>query len=86
MVEPIQSILVEGARSCVPMGKETGERWDETLECSAKAKIEINFKDNMIGHTTGDTIQGTIDIVLEEEMKFNELIVEFVGLERCHLS
>lgn len=51
----------------------------------SKGAININFKDNIIGYTAGDTVLGTIDVVLDETMLFKDLIIEFVGVERCFL-
>ena len=51
----------------------------------AQGTINVNFKDNMIGFTAGDCVHGSVDVVLKDPIKINDLVLEFVGLERCHL-
>lgn len=54
--------------------KESGERWDEPLPIFKQGTININFKDNLIGFTAGDVVNGSIDVELKEDMpEFREL-------------
>jgi hypothetical protein len=74
----------EEAKKCEAM-RETGDSWDEPLEFFRQGVININFKDNLVGYTAGDTVNGTIDIVLHERIDVKDLVLEFVGLERSFL-
>jgi len=65
---------------------EYGDRWDEPLTKFDKGKINLNFYNNVVGYTAGDCVSGTIDICLQEHFDFDELILEFVGLERSFLN
>lgn len=47
--------------------------------------ININFKENLIGFTAGDTVNGTVDIVLNDKIAVKDMILEFVGYERSFL-
>ena len=49
---------------CMPKVPETGDQWDEPLDCFTNGCININFYNNVIGYTSGDTIAGTVDICL----------------------
>ena len=40
----------------------------------------------MIGYTAGDCVSGTIDIFLQQPIDVIGLEVDFVGVERSHLS
>lgn len=40
----------------------------------------------MIGYTAGDTVKGSVDVVLKDPIRINDLVLEFVGLERCFLA
>lgn len=40
----------------------------------------------MIGYTAGDCVSGTIDIFLQQPIDVVGLEVDFVGVERSHLS
>lgn len=46
----------------------------------------MNFYNNVIGYTAGDCVSGTIDICLAQHFDFEELVIEFVGLERSFLD
>ena len=70
---------------CSPQIKESGEKWDEPLTKAEHCKLHINFYNNLVGYTAGDCVSGTIDIVLEHYIAVEDLILEFVGLERCFL-
>jgi len=72
------------AKKCEAM-KETGDTWDEPLEFFRQGVININFKENVIGYTAGDTVNGTIDLVLNNKIVVEDLIIEFVGEERSFL-
>lgn len=48
--------------------------------------MNINFYNNMIGYTAGDCVSGTIDIFLQQPIDVVGLEVDFVGVERSHLS
>lgn len=43
---------------------ETGDRWDEPLPKFTDGQININFTNNIIGYTSGDLVNGSIDVVL----------------------
>ena len=45
-------------------GTETGDRWDEPLPTFQDGAININFSNNIIGYTSGDLVNGSIDVVL----------------------
>jgi|DEB19_MinimDraft_2_1074335.scaffolds.fasta_scaffold409111_1 hypothetical protein len=66
--------------------KECGDKWDESLSVFDKGSININFYNNMIGYTAGDCVSGTIDIELLEHIPAEQLVIEFVGLERSFLD
>lgn len=72
------------AKKCEAM-KETGNAWDDPLEFFRQGVININFKENMIGYTAGDTVNGTIDLILNNKIAVEDLIIEFVGEERSFL-
>jgi hypothetical protein len=72
------------AKKCEAM-KEIGDTWDEPLEFFRQGVININFKENVIGYTAGDTVNGTIDLVLNNKIVVEDLIIEFVGEERSFL-
>ncbi len=49
----------------MPKASETGDRWDEPLDYfTFFGSININFYNNVIGYTSGETISGTVDICL----------------------
>ena len=39
----------------------------------------------MIGYTAGDTVNGMVDIVLNDKIAVKDMILEFVGYERSFL-
>ena len=76
MVEPKKSSMKE----------DSGTFWDEPLDRYQAGAININLYNNVVGFNAGDTISGTIDIVIVEPFPASELTLEFKGIERSHLS
>ena len=77
------------ATKCLPQsGKvETGHDWDEPLFKFKNGSININYYNNVIGYEAGAMVSGTIDIDLKEGFPhFEDLVIEFVGLERSFLT
>ena len=66
-------------RQCVPLIPETGDKLDEPLEVFSNGSININFLNDTVGFTRGETICGTVDIVLKEKMNFKNLVIKFAG-------
>lgn len=56
--------------------------WDHDRPVFTQGSIQINFYNNVVGYTAGDCVSGTIDIQLTSQILFNDLTLEFVGLER----
>ena len=70
-----------------PKVKETGHDWDEPLAKFNTGTINVNFYNNVIGYEAGASLSGTIDIDLRDNFpQFEELVLEFVGLERSFLN
>ena len=65
---------------------DTGVFWDEHLELYLDGAININLYNNVLGFNAGDTISGTIDIEIGKPFDSVDLVVEFKGVERSHLS
>ena len=65
---------------------DTGVFWDEPLDLYLGGAININLYNNILGFTAGDTINGTIDIEIDEKFDASELVIEFCGVERSHLK
>ena len=70
----------------MPTAAEKGDSWDEMLDVFKTGTININFYNNVIGYTAGECVSGTIDIALTEALNCQNLTLEFVGIERSHLS
>ena len=64
---------------------DTGVFWDEALPMYLGGTINMNFYNNVLGYSAGQTISGTIDIEIGEKFDATDLVVEFVGVERSHL-
>ena len=65
---------------------ESGMYWDENLDMTTGAVLNINLYDNTVGYYAGQTIAGSIDIEVLRPFKASELTVELVGMERGHLD
>ncbi len=73
-------------RSAASRRKDTGIFWDEPLDLYLDGAININLYNNVLGFNAGDAISGTIDIVIKKTFEASELVVEFKGVERSHMS
>jgi hypothetical protein len=75
---------------CLPDPKgerENGHNWDEPLHKFKDGTINLNFYNNVIGYEAGAVVAGTVDIDLRDNFPhFEELVIEFVGLERSFLD
>jgi hypothetical protein len=40
----------------------------------------------VVGYTAGDTLAGTVDVVIVEPFRSTELVLSFVGQERVHMD
>ena len=66
--------------------KDTGLFWDEPLDLYLDGTININLYNNVLGFMSGDTVSGTIDIEISKPFDATNLLLEFKGVERCHMS
>ena len=66
--------------------RDTGVFWDEALDIYRDGAININFFNNMLSYTAGETISGTVDIEITKRFDAKDLQLEFSGVERGHLS
>ena len=65
---------------------DTGLFWDEPLDLYLDGTININLFNNVLGFQSGQTISGTIDIEIGQPFDATDLVIEFKGVERCHMS
>ena len=65
---------------------DTGVFWDEPLDLYIGGAINVNCYNNVLGFQAGDTIAGTVDIVIGEVFPATQLQLELKGVERSHLS
>lgn len=65
---------------------DTGLFWDEPLDLYLDGTININLYNNVTGYMSGDAISGTIDIEIGQPFDATNLIIEFKGVERCHMG
>ena len=68
------------------MKRDTGMFWDESLDRYREGAININLYENVLGFHAGDPISGTIDIEIGQVFEASDLVIEFHGVERSHLS
>lgn len=72
--------------SSLTVKRDTGIFWDEHLEMYLDGAININLFNNVLGFNAGDTISGTVDIEIGKPFDAVDLVVQFTGVERSHLS
>ena len=48
--------------------------------------ININLYNNVLGYVAGSTIAGTIDIEIGTAFPATNLMIEFKGVERSHIT
>ena len=48
--------------------------------------ININLYNNVLGFNAGETISGTVDIEIGKPFEATDLVIEFKGVERSHMS
>lgn len=65
---------------------DTGVFWDEPLDLYTDGAININLYNNVLGYIAGSTIAGTVDIEIGKVFEATDLIIEFKGVERSHLT
>ena len=65
---------------------DTGVFWDEPLDLYKDGTININLYNNVLGYTAGDTIAGTVDIEIGKVFEATNLLIEFKGVERSHIT
>lgn len=66
--------------------QDTGLFWDEPLDLYLEGTININLYNNVLGFMSGDTISGTVDIEIGRPFEAQNLLLEFNGVERCHIG
>ena len=64
----------------------TGLFWDEPLDLYVGGTINLNLYNNVLGFISGETISGTVDIEIGEPFEATNLLLEFKGVERCHMG
>ena len=65
---------------------DTGVFWDEPLDLYTDGTININLYNNVLGHIAGSTIAGTVDIEIGKVFPATNLLIEFKGVERSHIT
>ena len=48
--------------------------------------ININLYNNLLGYIAGSTIAGTVDIEIGQTFAAANLMIEFKGVERSHIT
>mmetsp|Transcript_33269 Transcript_33269/g.41149 ORF Transcript_33269/g.41149 Transcript_33269/m.41149 type:complete len:92 (-) Transcript_33269:1239-1514(-) len=48
--------------------------------------VNINLYNNVLGFAAGETIAGTIDVEIGKPFEAVDLVVEFKGVERSHIT
>ena len=66
--------------------RDTGVFWDEPLDLYLEGTININLYNNVLGFNAGETISGTVDIEIGKPFEATDLVIEFKGVERSHMS